>query len=423
MDNSSRIAMIRYGTAFPDDISNTEVYNLEDHLGSSSVRLDTNGAIIDKEEYYPFGDSSLRTFDKKRYRFTGKEKDSESGLYNFGARYYAAWTCRFISVDPKAKKSDYQSSYAYGDNNPVVMNDPSGNQSKDQVSGTSKNGGDSGDSNNGSGNQQGKNSGSNGEKKKQEFTYATEKDKESSNKNENRIPMDREKNEKSGESGEAETDTHTMKEGQTYNYLSEKYDVSVEQLREWNKFPDRDIPIGAEMAVSKEGFQQLKEEGVIAKRKEAKQDSAKGPSSENENDYKNYKKYNDIRIPEEAKVNEATVSKKEKSYYQQTLEHYRNHPQMTYANELFAIYSLKTLNQLYIYGSGLVTRPRNLSGELVTRGSQEFLDASINSLSLIFDKTMRVANSTFDRVSMIIDIVANYYKNFNKQNKQSENAN
>jgi RHS repeat-associated protein len=149
MDDSSRIAMIRYGTAFPDDISNTEVYNLEDHLGSSSVRLDTNGAVIDKEEYYPFGDSSLRTFDKKRYRFTGKEKDSESGLYYFGARYYAAWTCRFISVDPKARQSDYQSSYAYGDNNPIVMNDPSGSKAE-KVTG-SKGGGNGGNKGNSGG--------------------------------------------------------------------------------------------------------------------------------------------------------------------------------------------------------------------------------------------------------------------------------
>jgi hypothetical protein len=73
-----------------------------------------------------------------------------------------------------------------------------------------------------------------------------------------------------------------MKEGQTYSELSEKYDVSVEQLREWNKFPDRKIPVDAKIAVSKEGFQQLKEEGVIAKRKEAKQNSAKKETTDSE---------------------------------------------------------------------------------------------------------------------------------------------
>jgi hypothetical protein len=43
------------------------------------MRLDTTGSVIDREEFYPYGDSSLRTFTKKRYRYTGKEKDAESG--------------------------------------------------------------------------------------------------------------------------------------------------------------------------------------------------------------------------------------------------------------------------------------------------------------------------------------------------------
>lgn len=104
MDDQSRIAMVRIGDQFPDDIADAVTYNLEDQIGSSSVRLNTAGAIIDKEEYYPFGDSSLRTFTKKRYRYVGKEKDLESGLYYYGARYYAAWTCRFISCDPLSVK-------------------------------------------------------------------------------------------------------------------------------------------------------------------------------------------------------------------------------------------------------------------------------------------------------------------------------
>ncbi|MBA3901747.1 MAG: hypothetical protein H0X62_16350, partial [Bacteroidetes bacterium] len=71
---------VRVGTQFPDDIDDAVTYNLEDQIGSSTVRLNTTGAVIDKEEYYPFGDSSLRTFTKKRYRYVGKEKDLESGF-------------------------------------------------------------------------------------------------------------------------------------------------------------------------------------------------------------------------------------------------------------------------------------------------------------------------------------------------------
>ncbi|MGV3598694.1 MAG: RHS repeat-associated core domain-containing protein [Bacteroidota bacterium] len=110
---------IRTGTAFPGDISDSVVYTLGDNIGSSNLRLSTTGTIIDKEEYYPFGDTSLRTFTYKRYRYVGKEKDSESGLYYYGARYYASWTCRFISVDPLAAQYAHLNPYNYADNNPI----------------------------------------------------------------------------------------------------------------------------------------------------------------------------------------------------------------------------------------------------------------------------------------------------------------
>jgi RHS repeat-associated protein len=129
MDDKSRIAQRRVGTSFPDDISEDIFYVLDDHLGSSSVRLnDSSGAVIDREEYYPFGDSSLRTFSKKRYRYIGKEKDAESGLYYYGARYYSAWTCRFISVDQLAANYAQLTPYNYANNGPVDDFDIDGNQ-------------------------------------------------------------------------------------------------------------------------------------------------------------------------------------------------------------------------------------------------------------------------------------------------------
>lgn len=133
MDSQSRIAMIRVGMAFPDDIANAVTYNLEDQVSSSVARLNLSGTIIDKEEYYPFGDSSLRTFSKKRYRFSGKEKDAESGLYYYGARYYAAWTCRFISLDPLMAKYPGMSPYVGFNNNPIRIIDPSGLEGEDWV--------------------------------------------------------------------------------------------------------------------------------------------------------------------------------------------------------------------------------------------------------------------------------------------------
>ncbi|MBL7800024.1 MAG: RHS repeat-associated core domain-containing protein, partial [Chitinophagales bacterium] len=99
--------------SYGDDISDALIYHITDHLGSAAIRLDGSGAIIDKEEYYPYGDSSLRTFTKRRFRYIGKERDEESGLYQMGARYYAPWTCKFLSVDPLAVKLAHQSSYCY----------------------------------------------------------------------------------------------------------------------------------------------------------------------------------------------------------------------------------------------------------------------------------------------------------------------
>lgn len=150
MDDKSRIAEVRIGTPFPNDIADDITYTLENNIGSSVVRLDINGTVIDREEYYPFGDSSLRTFIYKRYRYVGKEKDAESGLYYYGARYYAAWTCRFISVDPLAAKYNQLTPYNYAGNNPINDKDIDGMQSPKTSTGGDTKPGSGG--NNGGGN-------------------------------------------------------------------------------------------------------------------------------------------------------------------------------------------------------------------------------------------------------------------------------
>ena len=65
--------------------------------------LETNadGGVISYEEYHPYGTSAYRSakpgfnLSLKRYRFSAKERDDETGLYYFGARYYAAWLGRW----------------------------------------------------------------------------------------------------------------------------------------------------------------------------------------------------------------------------------------------------------------------------------------------------------------------------------------
>jgi RHS repeat-associated protein len=141
MDDKSRIANLRVGTAFSGDTTPEIQYNLEDHLGSSNVRIDENGTVIDRDEFYPFGETSLHTFNKKRYRYVGKERDEYSGMYYYGARYYAAWTCRFVSVDPLAGKYAQLTPYNYAGNKPINYIDVDGMQSNggDEQSPTSSN--------------------------------------------------------------------------------------------------------------------------------------------------------------------------------------------------------------------------------------------------------------------------------------------
>ncbi len=125
MDDQSRIAMIRLGDDFGDTTPAIQ-YNLEDHLGSSVVLLETNAANISREEYYAFGETSFGSYAKKRYKYSGKERDEESGMYYYGARYYSAWTCRFTSVDPKSPEYSWQSSYVFAANNPIMFIDVNG---------------------------------------------------------------------------------------------------------------------------------------------------------------------------------------------------------------------------------------------------------------------------------------------------------
>jgi RHS repeat-associated protein len=108
-------------------------YQLANHLQSALLELDASAAIISYEEYYPYGSTSFqsgRTLAEvglKRYRYTGKERDSESGFAYHGARYYIPWLGRWASCDPAGMASG-PNLYGYCGSNPVVNHDPYGRQ-------------------------------------------------------------------------------------------------------------------------------------------------------------------------------------------------------------------------------------------------------------------------------------------------------
>jgi RHS repeat-associated protein len=106
-----------------------------DHLGSSrkveEIASGANSASLSYDaDFYPFGRANefVNTSDPV-HKFTGKERDSESNLDNFGARYFTSQVGRFMSPDRfGGLTSDPQSlnRYAYVVNNPVTFIDPSG---------------------------------------------------------------------------------------------------------------------------------------------------------------------------------------------------------------------------------------------------------------------------------------------------------
>ncbi|WP_313674468.1 SpvB/TcaC N-terminal domain-containing protein [Mycolicibacterium sp.] len=105
-------------------------FQLADHLSSSHVELDESARIISYEEYAPFGATTYQavrsqTETPKRYRYTGHERDDETGFDAMGVRYYASWLCRWISCDPSGT-TDSTNLYEYVANNPVRHVDVTG---------------------------------------------------------------------------------------------------------------------------------------------------------------------------------------------------------------------------------------------------------------------------------------------------------
>lgn len=125
----------------------TTCYLSSDYLGTPRVITDQNGLVISRHDYLPFGEEvQASTFgrdnnwgpgnDTVSQKFTGKERDAESGLDYFGARYYGSALGRFTSPDwsdrpqpvPYADLRNPQTLnlYVYVHNNPLASADPDG---------------------------------------------------------------------------------------------------------------------------------------------------------------------------------------------------------------------------------------------------------------------------------------------------------
>jgi len=130
MDDKQRIALVETRNDVNDGTAKQLIrYQFGNHLGSASLELDDHAVVISYEEYYPYGSTSYQAVNKdikaaaKRYRYTGKERDEESGLYYHGARYYAPWLGRWVSCD---RVELLANRYVYCSNNPLRFRDPNG---------------------------------------------------------------------------------------------------------------------------------------------------------------------------------------------------------------------------------------------------------------------------------------------------------
>ena len=134
MDDERRVALVETRTQGNETGVPVQVIRFQhsNHIDSAVLELDERAQILSYEEYTPFGSTSYQavrsmTDVPKRYRYTSKERDEESGLYYMTARYYASWLGRWVSADPKGLV-DGPNLYAYVRNNPLMYTDPTGTE-------------------------------------------------------------------------------------------------------------------------------------------------------------------------------------------------------------------------------------------------------------------------------------------------------
>ena len=113
------------------DVSSSNVdYHFADHLGSTRAMTDASGNVCFSADYFPYGQElDYTTTCNTSYKFTGYERDAETGNDYAFARYYNPRLSRFMSEDPGPRDiTDPQTlnRYAYVRNNSANMTDPSG---------------------------------------------------------------------------------------------------------------------------------------------------------------------------------------------------------------------------------------------------------------------------------------------------------
>lgn len=125
------VRLLHWDSPPPAELDNDQLrFCFDDHLGSSAFEVDAQAQVISQEVYYPFGGTAWLAgrheveTGYKTIRYSGKERDA-TGLYYYGARYYAPWLQRWLNPDP-AGDVDGLNFYRFVRNGPVIFVDKKG---------------------------------------------------------------------------------------------------------------------------------------------------------------------------------------------------------------------------------------------------------------------------------------------------------
>ena len=121
-----------YGYTNAENIQEKDIYFYHsDHLGSTSYITDKDGNATQFVCYKPYGEALVdehNTSYEQPWKFNGKELDSETGLYYYGARYYEASLTAWYGPDKLAEDYPSIGSYVYCHGNPIRFVDYNGNE-------------------------------------------------------------------------------------------------------------------------------------------------------------------------------------------------------------------------------------------------------------------------------------------------------
>ena len=125
------VRLLHWDSPPPGGVANDQLrYCFDDHLGSSAIEVDAQAKPISQEVYYPFGGTAWLAgrheveTSYKTIRYSGKERDA-TGLYYYGARYYAPWLQRWLNPDPAGALGGLNF-YRFVRNNPMNFVDKEG---------------------------------------------------------------------------------------------------------------------------------------------------------------------------------------------------------------------------------------------------------------------------------------------------------